>query len=55
MISFDGKKVSIDKNKQKKEGVRSLKVELTEDGDIRVVEIKRFPKACSWMDKNFKK
>jgi hypothetical protein len=55
MIYFDGKTVSVDKEKHKESGVKVFKVTLTENGEVAVTEIQRFPEACSWMNKKIKK
>ncbi|MGG1608094.1 hypothetical protein [Bacillus wiedmannii] len=50
MITFDGKHVKVDKELQKKKGIKKLEVELTEEGLLNSVCIERYPFACSWSD-----
>ncbi|OVE34831.1 hypothetical protein CCZ20_24585 [Priestia aryabhattai] len=48
MINIEGMNVTVDKEKQKKQGIQRLEIDLTEDGEIKQVYIQRYAFACNW-------
>ncbi|PDY48458.1 hypothetical protein [Bacillus pseudomycoides] len=51
MIKFNGiQDIQVDKERQKQEGIRKLEIMLTEEGEVGMVSIERYPFACNWSD-----
>ncbi|CUB09330.1 hypothetical protein G5716_24620 [Bacillus pacificus] len=53
MIKFNSiDDIQIDKEWQRREGIRKLELTLTEEGDVRTVSIERYPFACNWSNED---
>ncbi|WP_215573748.1 hypothetical protein [Bacillus mycoides] len=46
--------IQIDKEWQRREGIRKLELTLTEEGDVGTVSIERYPFACNWSNEDEK-
>ncbi|EOP46638.1 hypothetical protein [Bacillus cereus] len=43
--------IQVDKEWQRKEGIKKLEITLTEEGEVGTVSVERYPFACNWSDK----
>ncbi|MFD6509388.1 hypothetical protein [Bacillus sp. NPDC060175] len=49
MIVFNSiNDIQVDKEWQKKEGIKKLEIILTEEGEVGSLSIERYPFACNW-------
>lgn len=42
--------IQVDKEWQRREGIKKLEITLTEEGEVGVVSVERYPFACNWSD-----
>jgi hypothetical protein len=48
VININCSSITVDKEKQKQEGIKKLEIELTESGEIKRAYIERYSFACDW-------